>query len=122
LCRTAGPGVRQAEAAADFPAAASAVDFPAAAVRRAAAARRGAGDAADPRGSRGHRRRHPLIDFTPWSVQRIFLVQIAVFIIAALVFSWLPLRRRACGARSARRLALPIAGSALCDVGPCGDG
>ncbi len=34
----------------------------------------------------------PLIDFTPWSVQRIFLIQIAVFIVAALVFSWMPLR------------------------------
>jgi putative membrane protein len=34
----------------------------------------------------------PLIDFTPWSVQRIFLIQIAVFIVAALVFSWTPLR------------------------------
>ena len=34
----------------------------------------------------------PLIDFTPWSVQRIFLLQIAVFIVAALVFSWMPLR------------------------------
>ncbi len=34
----------------------------------------------------------PLIDFTPWSVQRIFLLQIAVFIVAALIFSWMPLR------------------------------
>jgi len=34
----------------------------------------------------------PLIDFTPWSVQRIFLIQIAVFIVAALGFSWMPLR------------------------------
>jgi putative membrane protein len=34
----------------------------------------------------------PLIDFTPWSVQRIFLVQLAVFLVAALVFSWTPLR------------------------------
>ncbi|MFY9893927.1 MAG: TPM domain-containing protein [Xanthobacteraceae bacterium] len=34
----------------------------------------------------------PLVDFTPWSVQRIFLIQIAVFIVAALVFSWMPLR------------------------------
>src|ERR1700722_11127993 len=34
----------------------------------------------------------PLIDFTPWSVQRIFLVQLVVFLVAALVFSWLRLR------------------------------
>ncbi len=34
----------------------------------------------------------PLIEFTSWSVQRIFLIQIAVFIVAALVFSWTPLR------------------------------
>jgi putative membrane protein len=34
----------------------------------------------------------PLIDFTPWSVQRIFLVQLGVFLIAALLFSWMPLR------------------------------
>jgi putative membrane protein len=34
----------------------------------------------------------PLIDFTPWSVQRIYLIQLAVFIAAALVFSWMPLR------------------------------
>jgi putative membrane protein len=34
----------------------------------------------------------PLIHFTPWSVQRIFLVQLAVFIVAGLVFSILPLR------------------------------
>jgi putative membrane protein len=34
----------------------------------------------------------PLIDFTPWSVQRIFLVQLVVFLVAALVFSWMPLR------------------------------
>ncbi len=34
----------------------------------------------------------PLIFFTEWSVQRIFLLQIAVFIVAALVFSWRPLR------------------------------
>ena len=33
----------------------------------------------------------PLIHFTPWSVERIFLVQIAVFIVAGLVFSWPPL-------------------------------
>jgi putative membrane protein len=30
----------------------------------------------------------PLIYFTPWSVERIFLVQLIVFLIAALVFSW----------------------------------
>ena len=34
----------------------------------------------------------PLIEFTPWSVQRIFLVQFTVFIVAALVFSLMPLR------------------------------
>jgi putative membrane protein len=34
----------------------------------------------------------PLIYFTPWSVQRIFLLQLAVFIVAALAFSWMPLR------------------------------
>lgn len=34
----------------------------------------------------------PLIEFTQWSVQRIFLVQIAVFIAAAVAFSWTPLR------------------------------
>jgi putative membrane protein len=34
----------------------------------------------------------PLIEFTQWSVQRIFLAQIAVFIVAALVFSWMPVR------------------------------
>jgi putative membrane protein len=34
----------------------------------------------------------PLIYFTPWSVQRIFLVQLVIFIIASLTFSWMPLR------------------------------
>jgi putative membrane protein len=34
----------------------------------------------------------PMIVFTPWSVQRIFLIQIAIFAVAALVFSWMPLR------------------------------
>ena len=34
----------------------------------------------------------PLIDFTQWSVQRIFLVQLVVFLVAALVFSWMPVR------------------------------
>ena len=34
----------------------------------------------------------PLIDFTQWSVQRIFLIQLAVFIVAGLLFSWMPLR------------------------------
>jgi putative membrane protein len=33
----------------------------------------------------------PIIHFTPWSVERIFLVQIGVFIVAGLVFSWPPL-------------------------------
>jgi putative membrane protein len=36
----------------------------------------------------------PLIDFTPWSVQRIFLVQLVVFLLAALIFSWMPVRLR----------------------------
>ena len=34
----------------------------------------------------------PLIYFTQWSVQRIFSLQLAVFIVAGLVFSWMPLR------------------------------
>ena len=34
----------------------------------------------------------PLIYFTQLSVQRIFLVQIAIFILAALILSWSPLR------------------------------
>jgi putative membrane protein len=34
----------------------------------------------------------PLIHFTQWSVQRIFLLQLAVFIVAGLAFSWMPLR------------------------------
>jgi len=34
----------------------------------------------------------PLIYFTQWSVQRIFLSQLAVFLITALAFSWMPLR------------------------------
>jgi putative membrane protein len=34
----------------------------------------------------------PLIHFTEWSVQRIFLLQIVTFIVAALAFSWMPLR------------------------------
>src|SRR6516225_4115835 len=34
----------------------------------------------------------PLIHFTQWSVQRIFLLQLVVFIIAGLAFSWMPLR------------------------------
>ena len=33
-----------------------------------------------------------LIELTSWSVQRIFLLQFAVFLGAALVFSWMPLR------------------------------
>ncbi len=35
----------------------------------------------------------PLIYLTPWSVERIFLAQIALFIAAGLVLSWMPLRR-----------------------------
>jgi len=34
----------------------------------------------------------PLIYFTPWSVQRIFLLQLAVYILATLLFSWRRLR------------------------------
>jgi putative membrane protein len=34
----------------------------------------------------------PLIYFTAWSVERIFLVQLAVFLLAALALSWPPLR------------------------------
>jgi putative membrane protein len=34
----------------------------------------------------------PLIDFTQLSVQRIFLIQLVVFIVAGLIFSWMPLR------------------------------
>jgi putative membrane protein len=34
----------------------------------------------------------PLIEFTVMSVQRIFLLQIAVFIVVALALSWMPLR------------------------------
>lgn len=34
----------------------------------------------------------PLIEFTEWSVQRIFLIQLVVFIAFALIFSWMPLR------------------------------
>jgi putative membrane protein len=34
----------------------------------------------------------PLIYFTQWSVQRIFLAQLIVFLIAAVAFSWAPLR------------------------------
>jgi len=34
----------------------------------------------------------PLITFTPWSVQWIYLIQLAVFIVAGLVFSLTPLR------------------------------
>ena len=34
----------------------------------------------------------PLIYLTQWSVQRIFLVQIAIFMVVALVCAWMPLR------------------------------
>jgi len=34
----------------------------------------------------------PLIMFTPWSVQRIYLIQLAVFIVVSLLFSFSPLR------------------------------
>jgi len=44
----------------------------------------------------------PLIYFTPWSVQRIFLIQLVVFLVAALLFAWTPLRL-ALVPRAARR-------------------
>jgi putative membrane protein len=34
----------------------------------------------------------PLIYFTQWSVQQIFLVQLVVFLVVALLLSWMPLR------------------------------
>jgi len=34
----------------------------------------------------------PLIYWTDWSVQRIFLCQLALFLVAGLVLSWMPLR------------------------------
>ena len=34
----------------------------------------------------------PMIVFTQWSVQLIFVVQLAIFIVAVPVFSWMPLR------------------------------
>jgi putative membrane protein len=34
----------------------------------------------------------PLIYWTDWSVQRIFLLQLALFLVAGLVLSWMPLR------------------------------
>jgi putative membrane protein len=34
----------------------------------------------------------PLIYVTQWSVQRIFLLQLVIFIVASLAFSWMPLR------------------------------
>ena len=34
----------------------------------------------------------PLIYFTQWSVQRIFVAQLVAFLITALIFSWAPLR------------------------------
>ena len=34
----------------------------------------------------------PLIYFTPWSVQRIYLIQLVIFIAVGLVCSWTPLR------------------------------
>jgi putative membrane protein len=52
----------------------------------------------------------PLIDFTPWSVQRIFLAQLVVFIVAVLAFSltplWLVLVPRAMRRARAHRAAL----------------
>ena len=34
----------------------------------------------------------PLIEFTQWSVQRIFALQVVVFIVAGFLVSWMPLR------------------------------
>jgi putative membrane protein len=34
----------------------------------------------------------PLIEFTQWSVQRIFLLQLVVFILTGFIFSWKPVR------------------------------
>jgi putative membrane protein len=34
----------------------------------------------------------PLIYFTQWSVQQIYVTQLALFIVAGLIFSWAPLR------------------------------
>ena len=47
----------------------------------------------------------PLIDFTQLTVQRIFLLQLVVFILAGFIFSWMPLRL----ARAARGTARPSA-------------
>src|SRR5208337_1471304 len=33
----------------------------------------------------------PLMDFTQWSVQRIFLLQLLVFVLAGFILSWAPL-------------------------------
>ena len=44
----------------------------------------------------------PLIFLTPWSVQQIFLIQLGVFLVAGIVFSWRPLRL-ALVPRAARR-------------------
>jgi putative membrane protein len=52
----------------------------------------------------------PLIDFTHWSVQRIFLLQLVVFIVAGMLVSWMPLRLllvpRALQRARARRAAI----------------
>ena len=34
----------------------------------------------------------PLIYFTPWSVEKIYLIQLAVFVVAGFALSWMPLR------------------------------
>jgi putative membrane protein len=44
----------------------------------------------------------PLIDFTQWTVQRIFLLQLVVFIMAGFIFSWMPIRH-ALAPRAIRR-------------------
>jgi putative membrane protein len=52
----------------------------------------------------------PFIDFTQWSVQRIFLFQLLVFVLAGFLFSWMPLRLalvpRAIRRKQAHRAAL----------------
>ena len=45
----------------------------------------------------------PLIDFTQWSVQRIFLLQLMVFVAAGFLFSWTPVALRAHSASGTTR-------------------
>ncbi len=44
----------------------------------------------------------PLILFTPWSVQRIYLIQLVIFIVVGLVLSLMPLRFARAAGRAAR--------------------